>query len=101
MSFPFQAGDVLLNGEGEVTKILVVDDARQIIHVRLYDGTYADDEAVRKALAANTLQWFLGHAPVAPEGVLEGEPRLVAHAPVTEEELEGYRYYMEAMGGDD
>jgi hypothetical protein len=98
MKCPFNAGDVLLDREGKVTKVLVVDDDAGAVHVRFYEGEFADAAAVLAAIRAKKLEWSIGHAPMSAEAFEPELHTLVTNAPVTEDELEGYRYYVEATG---
>jgi hypothetical protein len=98
MTTKLRAGDILLDRQGAVTKILVVDEEVGALHVRLYEGEYPDADAVRAALRAKTLTWSIGHARMALDGLDEAAQTTVTNEPVTDDELEGYRYYLEAMG---
>ncbi len=97
---PFRpaAGDLLLDREGKVTKVLVVDDDAGAIHVRFYEGEFASAAAVLEAIGAKKLDWSIGHAPMAAEAFDAETYTMITNAPVTDDELEGYRYYLEAMG---
>ena len=97
MTTTLRAGDIVRDADGKVSKVLVVDDAAGTIHVRFYEGAFADNAAVAAALAAGPLGWTIGHAPMSLEGFDKGL-ELVTNIPASEEELEGYRYYVEAMG---
>ena len=99
MTTKLRAGDLLLDEKGAVTKVLVVDEAGGAVHVRFYEGAYASADAVLAALRAQTLAWSIGHAPMALEALEEEKLATVTNEPVTDDELEGYRYYLEAMGG--
>ena len=96
MKSPFKAGDVLLDREGKVTKVLVVDDAAGAIHVRFYDGEFPNADAVLAAIGAQKLEWSIGHAPMSSEAFTAETYTTVTNVPVTDDELEGYRYYLEA-----
>jgi hypothetical protein len=93
-----KAGDILLDREGKVTKVLVVDADAGAIHVRFYEGDFANAEAVLAAIRVKPLEWSIGHAPMSSEAFDAETYTTVTNAPVTEDELEGYRYYLEAMG---
>jgi hypothetical protein len=94
----FKAGDILLDQEGKVTKVLVVD--AHTIHARFYDGTYADADAVKTAFEKKTIDWTIGHAPMSPDVFDPKTHSVVMNQPVTDSELEGYRYYMQDVGSE-
>ena len=85
MKGPFRAGDVPLDREGKVTKVLVVDD-----------GEFPNADAVLAAIGAQKLEWSIGHAPMSSEAFAAETYTTVTNVPVTDDELEGYRYYLEA-----
>lgn len=80
------------NGSFGVSKILAMDEST--VHLRMYAEEFEQkpDELKSAALSA-----FIGHAPLAKEGFLLEQPELVTVEKVSEEELEGYKYYLEAM----
>ena len=41
----------------------------------------------------------IGHFPIAREGFFDDNPVLIKVVPVKDEELEGYKLYLEAMKG--
>jgi hypothetical protein len=53
---------------------------------------------VPTAIDTSKLTVFIGHAPLAREGFLERHPKLISVEKVADSELEGYRYYLEAVG---
>jgi len=89
------------DGKWHVSKVLAFDG--EIVHVRMYANTFADQP---QSLDPTTLTlgsvggsggFGIGHAPIAKEGFLGEKHYLVMVAPVTSDELEGYRYYLDAM----
>ena len=80
------------DGSYSVSKILVLDEFAA--HVRMYS-----DEFKTKPSDLNSadLKVLIGHAPMAKEGFLLDKPELIKVEKVAEDELEGYRYYLEAM----
>lgn len=93
------------NNEGtfSVMKVLAVDDMS--VHIRSYANKFtakpADvDPAVLTLGGLNDPAGIgIGHFPIAKEGFLQDNPVFIKQVPVTDEELEGYRMYLEAMNG--
>ncbi|MBS1561006.1 MAG: hypothetical protein JSS89_05335 [Bacteroidetes bacterium] len=88
-------GDVVAsrNAEGwSVMKILKIDEESSILHVTLYHSVDVKPtlEDVRE------MQPFVMHVPLAltPENT---EGVLIGNVPITEADLEGYRWYEEEM----
>jgi hypothetical protein len=92
------------DGSYSVSKILKLDD--EVVHVRMYSNRF---DALPTDLDPTSLYMAgldkkpeerlgIGHAPMARAGFLSDQPVLIKVVPVTDDELEGYRYYMEAMG---
>ena len=88
------------DGTFSVSKVLAVDDLA--VHVRIYKNRFP---ALPEQLDTSVLSlgrlgepggFGIGHAPIAREGWLASHTFLKKE-PVREEELEGYRYYLEAM----
>ncbi len=80
------------SGIYSVSKILAVEEMG--VHVTLYSNEF---ETKPDDLNSSDLQSFIGHVPMAKKGFLLGNPELLKVEEVTEEELVGYRYYLEAM----
>jgi hypothetical protein len=80
-------------GDYKISKVLVVDESA--VHIRSYKESF---KAVPTAIDTSKLTVFIGHAPLAREGFLKDQPKLISVEKVAESELEGYRYYQEAMG---
>ena len=88
------------DGVFRVSKVLAVDESA--VHVRIYKNKF---KSLPESLDSSTLSlggigdpdgFGIGHAPVAREGWLASHSFLKKE-PVTEEELEGYKYYLEEM----
>lgn len=75
-----------------VSKILALDDFA--VHVRMYSNKF---EIKPNTLNSSDLNFFIGHAPMAKEGFMLDKPELLKVEKVTEEELEGYHFYLDAM----
>ncbi len=82
------------NDEGtyRVSKILVLDE--QAAHVRMYDNEFKTKPV---DVSTADLKFLIGHAPMAREGFLLGQPELLKVEKVSEQELEGYKIYLDAM----
>ena len=96
MKTRFRAGDVFYTPAGQeyhLFKVLAVDDVLDCYHVRCY----APVAAVPPAAEVAGLPVAVGHSPISADGF--GEPVLLGHEPVRGHELEGYHYYLRAMGG--
>lgn len=89
------------NGMYRVTKVLVVDQS--IVHLRSYKNKFNvipyDINSSKLSLGSiNDPEGFgIGHFPMAKEGFWISNPIFLKQEPVSEEELEGYRMYLEAM----
>jgi hypothetical protein len=82
------------DGSWRIVRVLAVDE--RAVHLRSYTDRFAEQP---KDVDLAKLNWFIGHVPVAREG-FEKEPRvLVKVVPVADEELEGYKLYLDAMNG--
>lgn len=88
------------DGTFSVSKVLAVDDTT--VHVRIYKNKFP---TLPEQLDSSTLSlgkigepggFGIGHAPMAKDGWLAAETFLKKE-PVREEELEGYKYYLEVM----
>jgi hypothetical protein len=71
-------------------KILVLDD--DAVHMRAYSNSFKTEP---KELSSDSLDILLGHAPVSKEGFLADNPKLIKVEDVKDEELEGYKLYLE------
>ena len=82
-------------GVYSVSKVLVVDNDNNIVHVRLYRDTFL---LRPKTLNSDSLHILVGHSPIDKKGFLANHPELIETEEVKEEELEGYKVYLNAMG---
>lgn len=89
------------DGSWRVMKVLAVDEFA--VHLRTYANKYPEqpkdvDPAELTLGGLNDPAGFgIGHFPLAKEGFCRGNPVLIKVVPVKEEELEGYKFYLEAM----
>lgn len=121
-SFPFREGDLLAGeragGKIAISKVLRVDkvvlragesiqiqdqrftapmdDFLLVISAALGAAEFDSLEQAREAAARNRWTIQVGHVPNRPPGAAAGKT-LVGSAPVTEEELKGYRLWREAF----
>jgi hypothetical protein len=96
-------GDVCSIRSGEsgfgVIKILVVD--QHVIHIRKYKNRFPErpqqiDQAGLSLGTINDPDGFgVGHLPVSATGFASWMPARVCRQDVTDEELAGYRYWLE------
>ena len=89
------------DGSWRVTKVLAVDDFA--VHLRSYANKFQEQP---RDIDPNTLSLgglnepggcSIGHFPLAKEGFLKANRVLIKVIPVKDEELEGYKIYLEAM----
>ena len=80
------------DGSFGVSKILVLDGPT--VHIRMYTDKF---EIKPADINSEDLNFFIGHVPMAKNGFLLDKPEFLKVEAVTEEELEGYKYYLEAM----
>ena len=89
------------DGRYSVSKVLVIDEFS--FHVRLYankfDAPPLDVKQEELSLGGfGSKEGFgIGHAPMAKEGFLSSNLYFIRQEKVLESELEGYKYYLEAM----
>jgi hypothetical protein len=89
------------DGTWRVTKVLAVDD--DAVHLRIYANKFREqpkdvDPAKLTLGSINDPGGFgIGHFPVAKEGFHADYPVFIKVVPVAEDELEGYRMYLDAM----
>lgn len=101
----YKAGDVYSVDTGEekfsIVKVLAVEPA--VIHIRVYKEKFTTrpKEVDTKKLSLGSPNdpdgFGVGHIPLELNAFKEWEPELIKNEPVTDEELEGYRMYMENM----
>ena len=91
-----QAGGVYAtkddDGKYSISKVLACDEFA--VHLRFYNEKF---DSIPTEIDTTKLTYFIGHAPLAVEGFLKDSPSLIAVEPVQDEELEGYRLYLDAM----
>jgi hypothetical protein len=86
-----------------VMKVFAVDEFA--VHLRSYANKFSEqpndiDPAKLTLGGINDPGGFgIGHFPLAKEGFFKDNPVLIKVVPVKEEELEGYKLYLEAMKG--
>ena len=91
------------DGSWRVMKVLAVDESA--VHLRSYANKFPEqpkdvDPAKLTLGGLNDPAGFgIGHFPLAKEGFFKDNPVLIKVVPVKEEELEGYKLYLEAMKG--
>ena len=91
------------DGSWRVMKVLAVDD--MAVHLRSYANKFPeqpkDVDPAQLILGGlkNPAGFGIGHFPLAKEGFFKDNPVLIKVVPVKEEELEGYKLYLEAMKG--
>ena len=93
------------DGEGNyrVAKILALDDSA--VHVRLYKNKYpARPESVDPStLSLGSMDdkdgFGMGHLPLARKEFANWQPVFLFQASITDEELEGYKYWKGENGG--
>lgn len=100
----FEAGHVIVPRAApfHVSKVLRVDllgPALSIVHLRTYGPEQPSLEAARRAYEDGALRVWIGHAPIDGAEFTEASFVVLGREAVAEDELEGYRYYLEAMRG--
>src|SRR5262245_16383441 len=91
------------DGSWRVMKCLAMDEFA--VHIRSYANKFPEqpkdiDPAKLTLGGLNDPAGFgIGHFPLAKEGFYTDNPVLIKVVPVQEEELEGYKLYLEAMKG--
>jgi hypothetical protein len=96
-------GDVCSIASGDskfgVIKILVID--QHVIHIRKYKNRFPErpNQIDPAGLSIGTIHdadgFGVGHLPVSAAGFASWRPARICRHEVTEEELEGYRYWLE------
>ena len=91
------------DGSWRVMKVLAVDDFA--VHLRSYANKFPEQpkDVDPAKLSLGGLKdpggFGIGHFPLAKEGFFNDNPVLIKVMPVKDEELEGYKLYLEAMKG--
>ena len=75
-----------------LSKVLAADE--HAVHLRSYGQTYKE---IPGTVDTQKLTIMVGHMPLAPDGFAQSRPILISTEAVRENELEGYRMYLEAM----
>lgn len=89
------------DGSWRVMKVLAVDE--HAVHLRSYANKFPEQprDVDRAKLTLGGLNdpagFGIGHFPLAKEGFFNDNPVLIKVVPVKEDELEGYKLYLEAM----
>ena len=89
------------DGKWHVTKVLAFDG--DVVHLRMYANTFpeqprpVDPASSHWGASEGRTSFGIGHAPIAKEGFLSEKRHLVMVTAVTDDELDGYRYYLDAM----
>jgi hypothetical protein len=80
-----------------IAKVLALDPG--VVSVRIYKQSFpsrpqtVDVSSLTLGSIKDPGGFGIGHAPIAEEGFAAWKPELLAEQPVTEAELEGYRYW--------
>ena len=88
-------GLYIIRGEDSsfyVVKILALDNFA--VHLRTYSEKL---ESIPSHLNSDSLEILIGHSPIDQKSFLNDKPRLINVENVREEELDGYKLYMEEM----
>jgi|SRR4051812_44912945 hypothetical protein len=91
------------DGTWRVMKVLAVDESA--VHLRSYANKFreqprdVDPATLTLGRLGDPGGFGIGHFPLAKEGFFKDKPVLVKVVPVKEDELEGYKLYLEAMNG--
>ncbi|MBV6623497.1 MAG: hypothetical protein KI793_11270 [Rivularia sp. (in: Bacteria)] len=88
-------------GKFSVSKVLVIDDFT--FHVRIYANKFdkppleVNSSELNLGSVDGSDGFGIGHAPIDKEGFLNELTFFIRQESVSEEELEGYKYYLDAM----
>jgi hypothetical protein len=82
------------DGSWRLMRVLALDE--DAVHLRSYADRFPEPP---RDVDLAKLEWHVGHMPLARAGFLKQHRVLVKVVPVDDEELEGYRLYLEAMEG--
>jgi hypothetical protein len=88
------------DGTFQVSKVLAVDN--DAVHVRIYRNKFQslpqelDTSSLSLGKIGDPDGFGIGHAPIAKQGWLDSRIFLKKE-PVRDDELEGYKYYLEEM----
>lgn len=87
-----------------VIKILAIE--QHVVHIRKYKNRFAErpSEVDTRQLSLGTIHdpdgFGVGHLPMSAAGFSSWTPSRICRQEVTDEELEGYRYWLEDQGGN-
>jgi len=89
------------NGTFKIYKVLVLEE--HIVHICIYTNRFAempadiDPDVLHCRIDMNNLDDIgMGHLPIARVGFEEENPVFLKQTPVTEDDLEGYYYWLNA-----
>ncbi len=91
------------DGTYGVMKVLVVDDFA--VHLRSYANRFEelpldiDPSVLTLGSISDDGGFGIGHFPLSKEAFWKDDPIFLRKTSVAEDELEGYRIYLDAMGG--
>jgi hypothetical protein len=100
----FHEGDVIASQPPEVrvSKLLKIESipgGGLTFHVLSYKEKFATVAEAKQAHKQNKLHVFMWHAPIDGQSFKPTEDTVIDDRPVTEQELQGYRTYLEMTGG--
>ena len=82
------------DGTYAISKVLELDDSA--VHLRFFNEKFP---TIPQKIETAKLTYLIGHAPLAKKGFWNDSPTLITVEPVSEDELAGYKIYLEAMSG--
>ena len=89
------------DGSWRVLKVLAVDN--EAVHLRSYANKFTekpidvDPSKLSLGSISDPSGFGVGHFPLAKAGFFKSNPVFIKVVPVNDEELEGYKLYLEAM----
>ena len=100
------AGDLysVETGDGTFSVVKVLAAGDDLVHLRLYKNRFAarPQQVDPAELSLGSIQdpdgFGIGHLPIPLSEFDAWGPRFLTNEPVTEEELEGYRFWQEQVG---
>ena len=98
MTQPFTPGDFLVfqleSGFGLIRVLAVEgDDPHQVFHVAVYEEFFPDVETAEKRIDAQPLRFRDPHLALTARAFERTPAAMLVNAPLTEEELTGYRQW--------
>lgn len=99
----FKEGDICSvdDGDGKIGIVKVLAVEPRVIHLRIYKNKFKGrpKQLDLKELSLGNIKdpdgFGIGHAPIDINGFKEWKPELITNEQVSEEELEGYKFYKE------